>query len=219
MDLDQGLRVLGLEKNTDAETGRRAWRARVRQWHPDRFAHNPEMQVLAEKHLKEINRAWEIVAPQLAGKPKDRDAAASRNTDRSERNPGTPRGNAATVSPRPAILKALRRIHLRRILKEIFTDPYRASTSGSGGSDNTPRIRKEGNKDKSFDEVFNEVSDGRPPERSRLDGATVKKDLARHPRPYGASTRTSGAVEGVEATDRVDPVRRPGRVKGIGRKR
>lgn len=216
MDLDQGLRVLGLEKTTDAETGRRAWRARVRQWHPDRFAHNPEMQVLAEKHLKEINRAWEIVAPQLAGESKDRNAAASRNTDRSERNPETPRGNAATVSPRPAILRALRRIHLRRILKEIFTDPHRASTSGSGGSDNTPRIRKEGNKDKSFDEVFNEVSDGRPP---RLDGATVKKDLAGHPHPHGASTRTSAAVEGVDATDRVGSVRRPGRVGRIGRKR
>ena len=221
MNLDQGLRILGLTRGTDAKTGRRIWRGLVRHWHPDRFAHNPELRVLAEERLKEINRAWEVVAPKLPGRPKNRNAVTPPQTDRSGENPDLSRPNAPTPWPRPGILRVLRRIRLRRILREIFSDPHRASAPGRGGhgSEPPPRIPQKGIREKSFDEVFNEVSHERPPVRSRLDRAASRNGPGRHSRPWGASRGSSGTVEGVEAADRVGAVRRPGRLRGIGRKR
>jgi DnaJ like chaperone protein len=57
--------VLGVEPGADLETVRRAWRALVRESHPDRMMARgvPEEAVkLAEKRLIAINRAWETIS-------------------------------------------------------------------------------------------------------------------------------------------------------------
>ena len=54
--------VLGVEPGTDLDTIRQAWRALVRDTHPDRMIARgvPEEAVkMAEKRLIAINRAWE----------------------------------------------------------------------------------------------------------------------------------------------------------------
>lgn len=57
--------VLGVEPGADLDTIRRAWRALVRESHPDRMMARgvPEEAVkLAEKRLIAINRAWETIS-------------------------------------------------------------------------------------------------------------------------------------------------------------
>ncbi|MEM7753016.1 MAG: molecular chaperone DjiA [Pseudomonadota bacterium] len=57
--------VLGVEPGTDLDTIRQAWRALVRETHPDRMIARgvPEEAVkMAEKRLIAINRAWEEIS-------------------------------------------------------------------------------------------------------------------------------------------------------------
>lgn len=50
--------VLGLRPGASAAELRRTWIKLVKQWHPDRFARNPRLQVFAQEKLKEINEAY-----------------------------------------------------------------------------------------------------------------------------------------------------------------
>ena len=204
MDMDQSLRILGLEKGIDLETGRRAWRSLVRQWHPDRFAQAPDMRTLAEERLKEINEAWTVVRPALT---------------RARQDPS-----------RPGILKTLRRIRLRRILREIFADPQPATgpqiRPDSTGVRTSAREKAGG---KTFDEIFNEMSgQHRPRNRSgNVAGRKVRPlrpcPLPPPPRPPPGEVSNrlpgTGAVRGIEASDGTKAVPRSGRIRGIGRKR
>lgn len=50
--------LLGAPLNADAVTLRRCWRAQVRLYHPDRYAHDPEAQRHAAARLLRINEAY-----------------------------------------------------------------------------------------------------------------------------------------------------------------
>lgn len=54
-------RTLGLQPGASAEEVRRAYLRLVRQWHPDRFAHDSRSQFIAQEKLKEINEAYSFV--------------------------------------------------------------------------------------------------------------------------------------------------------------
>ena len=47
--------ILGLQPGVSPETIKRAYRAQVRQWHPDKFTHDCRLQQTAEAKLKDIN--------------------------------------------------------------------------------------------------------------------------------------------------------------------
>ena len=69
MNKDQrSLEVLGLNANASPQEIRRAFRERVKAWHPDRFEHNPELKLLAEEQLKAINDAYTHLKPLPSGK-------------------------------------------------------------------------------------------------------------------------------------------------------
>lgn len=55
-------RVLGLQPGCSWAQLRSEYRKLVRQWHPDRFQHEPEVEILAEEKIKEINRAFESLS-------------------------------------------------------------------------------------------------------------------------------------------------------------
>lgn len=213
MNLEQGFRILGLGCADDSETGRRAWRTLVRRWHPDRFAQNPAMRTLAEERLKEINRAWTLVAPHLPPAPRRPDGKgqkADRVTD-----------DEARASLRPGLKRLLRRIRLRRILREIFSVSGGSSPAARQDPLGGAKQRKRARKGKSFDEVFEEVSGAGPSVSQPDPGAST----ARPARPFTARHRpagdagTVGGINGVEGVDPVDAPGRPGRVRGIGRDR
>ena len=53
--------VLGVRPGASALEIKTAYRKLVKQWHPDRFVHDPRSQRIAEEKLKEINEAYEAV--------------------------------------------------------------------------------------------------------------------------------------------------------------
>ena len=213
MDLEQGFRILGLGRADDTETGRRAWRALVRRWHPDRFARNPAMRTLAEERIKEINRAWALVAPHLPPAPRQ-PAGGTQKADHFT--------DSGVLSFRPGLKRLLRRIRLRRILREIFSSSHRTSPKTGQDATGIPKKRRRVWKEKSFDEVFEEVSGAdssgcKSDPEAATDGRPARRSTARH-RPPGNAGTVDG-INGVEGVDPIDAPGRPGRVRGIGRDR
>ncbi len=56
----QAFQVLDLSSDASLKEVRTAYRALVRSWHPDRFAHDPRLQQKAQERLKQINAAYNI---------------------------------------------------------------------------------------------------------------------------------------------------------------
>ncbi|MDY0041015.1 MAG: DnaJ domain-containing protein [Desulforhabdus sp.] len=65
MDLQNSFNVLELPPNASLEEVKQAYKDLVCVWHPDRFVHNPRLRDRAEKKLREINAAHEIITAQL----------------------------------------------------------------------------------------------------------------------------------------------------------
>ncbi len=51
--------ILGLKPEASPEKVKEAYRDLVKVWHPDRFAHDPKLQIKAQEKLKEINEAYQ----------------------------------------------------------------------------------------------------------------------------------------------------------------
>ena len=59
---DHYLSVLDLSLSATQSDIKSSYRTLVKVWHPDRFAHDPKLQVMAQNKLKEINEAYEYLA-------------------------------------------------------------------------------------------------------------------------------------------------------------
>lgn len=59
--------TLGLWPGATPDDIRRAYRDLVQVWHPDRFAHNPDLQRRAEERLKEINESYSELRAKRGG--------------------------------------------------------------------------------------------------------------------------------------------------------
>lgn len=64
--LRAALTVLGLRTHTTQEQVRIAYRDLVQVWHPDQFAHNPQLQEAALSKLREYNDAYELLVRYFA---------------------------------------------------------------------------------------------------------------------------------------------------------
>lgn len=73
MRMEECYRLLDLDPGATDEEVKTAWRDLTKVWHPDRFAHDRDVQVKAEEKLKAINDAYERICAQRNGAP----AAAS----------------------------------------------------------------------------------------------------------------------------------------------
>lgn len=103
------LEILGLASGASAQEIKAAYRDLAKVWHPDRFTHEPRLQLKAQEQLKEINDAYQGL---LTGRYSAPHARATRDADeRREGRPHTtppppPRGPAQTgphaESARPA---------------------------------------------------------------------------------------------------------------------
>jgi hypothetical protein len=61
MDIHRAYKVLGLYPGASREDVRAAYRDMAQVWHPDRFPHNERLREKAERNLKRINGAFEIL--------------------------------------------------------------------------------------------------------------------------------------------------------------
>lgn len=60
VSIERALEILGLTRNSSHAELKRAYRERIRQYHPDMVAHlGTELRELAERKAKEINEAYE----------------------------------------------------------------------------------------------------------------------------------------------------------------
>ena len=60
-ELHHCLRTLDLESGASLLDAKRSYRELVKVWHPDRFAHDPDLQRRAQEKLKQINLAYELL--------------------------------------------------------------------------------------------------------------------------------------------------------------
>jgi hypothetical protein len=61
MDVYRAYKILGLYPGASQEEVRRQYRDLAQVWHPDRFAHNERLQQKAQRNLKRINEAFEVL--------------------------------------------------------------------------------------------------------------------------------------------------------------
>ena len=61
MNVQTALHMLALDNLDHPEEIHGAYRRQVKQWHPDQFPRNSEMQSMAEERLKQINQAYAIL--------------------------------------------------------------------------------------------------------------------------------------------------------------
>lgn len=71
--------VLGVSENADEETIKKAYRALVKKYHPDKYVNNPLSDLAAEK-IKEINKAYDMI---MNNKNPSAHNSASRGTGQS----------------------------------------------------------------------------------------------------------------------------------------
>ena len=60
--------VLGVPPGSDLPTVKAAWRAKMRETHPDRFVHDAKAEAEAQSRAQEINRAYEELTALLTGR-------------------------------------------------------------------------------------------------------------------------------------------------------
>lgn len=61
MDIQRCFEILELDRDASPAEAREAYKDIVNVWHPDRFSNNPRLKQKAEKKLKEVNIAYEMV--------------------------------------------------------------------------------------------------------------------------------------------------------------
>lgn len=61
MDVNRAYRVLGLAPGSSKPEIQQAYRDLTQVWHPDRFQHAERLQQKAQKNLKRINEAYEVL--------------------------------------------------------------------------------------------------------------------------------------------------------------
>ncbi len=61
MDLERCFEIFEINSKTPMKEIKRVYRDLVTIWHPDRFSHNPRLEKIAEKKLKEVNMAYNFL--------------------------------------------------------------------------------------------------------------------------------------------------------------
>lgn len=67
MRLDDSYRLLDVDANASDDAVRAGYRDLLKVWHPDRFAHDPQLRLKSEEKLKAINEAYATIREARAG--------------------------------------------------------------------------------------------------------------------------------------------------------
>jgi hypothetical protein len=67
MRIEDCYRTLDLNRHASDAEVKAAWRNLTKVWHPDRFAHDPDLQRSAEEKVKAINEAYETIRQSRLG--------------------------------------------------------------------------------------------------------------------------------------------------------
>jgi curved DNA-binding protein CbpA len=203
MNLMTCFNLLGLSPEADAAQAKRAYKAQVRQWHPDKFPAGSATKARAEEQLKQINIAYARVREHLS----------RHRPEPAQSPPAEPDEDSTTRTDARD-----RRTNTRSWIDHLF-DTLNAFAGGrqdNPSSASSAKSRPAGRK--RFGQVLDEMAGGRIASRKdrpvrKRKGAASTAAAYRRPRRRGSSV---GAVGGTESPGPVRPV---GRVRGIGRSR
>ncbi|MDY6837132.1 MAG: J domain-containing protein [Thermodesulfobacteriota bacterium] len=70
MDIEKSLEILGLKPDATLDEAKRAYKAQVKIWHPDRFSHDSILRPRAEENIRRVNIAYAQVRSYLMSKHK-----------------------------------------------------------------------------------------------------------------------------------------------------
>lgn len=107
---EEWLLVLGLEPGCSKAQITQTYRDLVKVWHPDRFSHDPRLQIKAQEQLKEINLAYENLRDYRPGgsatgqevRSASRDDAETGSHTQGPRRPAPPQGPSRPDSQEPS---------------------------------------------------------------------------------------------------------------------
>ena len=208
MDLKTSYEILEIDSQADENTIKKAYKAKVRCWHPDRFPQGSPQKAEAEEKLKQINIAYALVKARPARqRPKPADPEVKEAADPPPKAPSPPE------EPSEKTTKRSWRDHLFDALN-AFAGNRDDATRDSSENRSTPGKRK------NFEEVLREMT-GEPP----LSGKTAKRGPQPAPRQGHATNANRYNRQGggrVGETDPIQgkgPIKPVGRVRGIGRNR
>ncbi len=207
MNLMTSFNILGIGQETDEAQAKRAYKAQVRQWHPDQFPEGTAAKTGAEEQLKQINIAYARVKAHLAMHRPDPSVSA-RATPPPPDQASTDRHDI----PGEKVKKRSWADHLFDALKAYTGN--RAGEPTAAPDDETDTKRR-----KTFEQVLEEMAGGGiPPKLKRRPGnhAVAGRGTASGYRHRG---RKGGAVGTVGGTESPGPVKPVSRVRGIGRNR
>ena len=82
-DIKDYYEILGLTVVASAEEVKQAYRDLIKIWHPDRFAHDPKLQIKTQEQLKKINDAYEQIIAYLNNRDKFKRAKDTSSSNKS----------------------------------------------------------------------------------------------------------------------------------------
>lgn len=125
-------KVLGVDSSATPEEVKKAYRDLVKEWHPDRFLHNPRLHRNAQEKLREINEAYDQLQS-LISNPKSRPSQSSKesgphtNAGRLKADNATAKKPAAPSTPpaNPHVASWRKNcLWLSRVILQMVRDPW-----------------------------------------------------------------------------------------------
>ena len=214
MDIHRFFSILDLDAGASLDEAKKAYREKVKRYHPDQFAENFEKKIDAEEKLKTINLAYENVRVHLKEKQSKR--PGKKRPSKEKIYSKTTKNKTESIKPaEDTIFESLKKSFLHFIneilridikylreqwLKTFETSSNRATDANKSG--------------KTFQQVFEEVNS--TGSKTKKTGKHQTNQMKRNPgrNVWASGVGKSGQNSRVEGISRISPI---GRIKGVRR--
>lgn len=200
MDLTTSYEILEIDSQADEKTIKKAYKDKVKCWHPDRFPQGSHQKAEAEERLKQINIAYTQVKAHLAlHRPKPAKPATETATEPPPKAPPSPE------EPSEKTTKRSWRDHLFDAFNAFAGNKDEATRDSSKNQDSL-------GKRKNFEEVLREMTGERPPSDK-----PPRRGPQLDPRQRHATLMNKYKRQGKGRVEEVEPMQGKGPIKPVRR--